>query len=98
VSAAGTSSWELLCLQAACAFVCVAENQVVSYDRVVAEGAVAGAGRLDELRADSSRGTEVLTTLLTDASQQERLRDLGGRLVDGRGRERVADAMARHVR
>ncbi len=98
VSAAGTSSWELLCLRAACAFVCVAENQVVSYDRVVAQGAVAGVGRLDELRDDPTEGTAVLAALLTDTSQQERLRELGGRLVDGRGRERVADAMARHVR
>ena len=71
---------------------------MVSYDRVVAQGAVAGVGRLDELRADPTEGTAVLAGLLTDASQQERLRELGGRLVDGRGRERVADAMARHVR
>ena len=38
VSAAGTSSWELLCLGAACAFVCVADNQETSYDRVVDRG------------------------------------------------------------
>ena len=55
-------------------------------------------GRLDALRADPTEGIGVLAGLLTDASQQERLRELGGRLVDGRGRERVADAMARQVR
>ena len=98
VSAAGTSSWELLCLGAACAFVCVADNQVVSYDRVTALGAVAGLGRLERLRADSTEAVRVLGQLLSDGSEQDRLRAAGRSLVDGRGRERVADALIRHLR
>jgi spore coat polysaccharide biosynthesis predicted glycosyltransferase SpsG len=98
VSAAGTSSWELLCLGAACAFVCVADNQVVSYDRVTDLGAVAGLGRLERLRTDSSEAVRVLGELLTDEPEQERLRDAGRSLVDGRGRERVADALIGHLR
>ncbi len=97
VSAAGTSSWELLCLGAACAFVCVADNQETSYDRVVAAGAVAGVGRLGELRADPSGGIEVLATLLGDEAERVSLRAAGSSLVDGRGRERVAEALAAHV-
>ncbi len=50
VSAAGTSSWELLCLGAACAFLCVADNQQVSYDRITTLGVVAGLGRLEQVR------------------------------------------------
>jgi spore coat polysaccharide biosynthesis predicted glycosyltransferase SpsG len=97
VSAAGTSSWELLCLGAACAFVCVADNQVVSYERVVEAGAVAGVGRLGALRADPAEGIGVLAALLDDESERHRLRAAGSTLVDGRGRERVADALVRHL-
>ncbi len=97
VSAAGTSSWELLCLGAACAFVCVAENQETSYDRVVALGAVAGVGRLGELGADRGEAVAVLGRLLGDEQERGRLRTAGGSLVDGRGRERVADALGAHV-
>jgi spore coat polysaccharide biosynthesis predicted glycosyltransferase SpsG len=97
VSAAGTSSWELLCLGAACAFVCVADNQEVSYERVVALGAVAGVGHLTGLRANPGAGIGVLAALLGDESEQDRLRAAGSSLVDGRGRERVAEALTRHV-
>jgi spore coat polysaccharide biosynthesis predicted glycosyltransferase SpsG len=97
VSAAGTSSWELLCLGAACAFVCVADNQEVSYGRVVALGAVAGLGRMEVLRGDSAVAVGQLARLLPDVEAQDRLRAVGSRLVDGRGRERVADAVVRHL-
>lgn len=97
VSAAGTSSWELLCLGAACAFVCVADNQALSYDRVVALGAVVGLGRVAAVRAEPVTATEVLAGLLRDRAAQDRLRRSGRSLVDGRGRERVADALAAHV-
>ncbi len=97
LSAAGTSSWELLCLGAACAFVCVADNQVVSYERVVTDGAVAGLGRLEELRGDPSAAVEALGRLLRDEAARAGLRRAGSRLVDGRGRERVVDALLAHV-
>jgi spore coat polysaccharide biosynthesis predicted glycosyltransferase SpsG len=98
VSAAGTSSWELLCLGAACAFVCVADNQELSYGRVVELGAVAGAGRLADVRIDPAGSVAVLAHLLRDEGERRRLRAAGSRLVDGRGRERVADALTTHVR
>ncbi len=97
VSAAGTSSWELLCLGAACAFVCVADNQETSYERVVALGAVAGVGHLSRLRADPAEGVRVLATLLGDPSERDRLRAVASSLVDGRGRERVVDAVTGQV-
>ena len=53
LSAAGTSSWELLCLGAgASGLVCVADNQELSYGRAVDAGLVAGLGALTHLRAD----------------------------------------------
>ncbi|MDQ6688484.1 MAG: spore coat protein [Actinomycetota bacterium] len=98
VSAAGTSSWELLCLGAAAGFVAVSGNQRTSYERVVAAGAVAGLGQLAELRdpAGEAWRTAVprLDRLLTDPAERSRLRVAGFALVDGHGRVRVADALA----
>jgi len=93
ISAAGTSSWELLCLNAACAFVCVAENQQVSYDRVTALGVVAGLGRLSEVRADPASAVRVLQRLLDDRPERDRLRSEAGHLVDGQGRMRASEAV-----
>lgn len=95
LSAAGTSSAELLCLGAATALVQVADNQADTYARMVEGGFVAPLGRLPELRADATAARAVLRELLGDgAAQQVRRRTLrraGWALVDGLGRARVAD-------
>ena len=44
ISAAGSSLSELLCIGAAAAVVCVADNQQLGYARVVAAGTAAGLG------------------------------------------------------
>ncbi len=93
ISAAGTSSWELLCLGAACAFLCVADNQQVSYDRITTLGAVAGLGRLEQVREDPEGAVRRLERLLDDPAERDRLRTEAGRLVDGQGRVRGADAV-----
>jgi len=98
ISAAGTSSWELLCLSAACAFVCVAENQQVSYDRVTERGVVVGLGRLGQLRADPRHAVRTLQRLLDDPGERDRLRNEAGRLVDGQGRTRVSEVVLRKWR
>ena len=64
---------------------------------MVDRGAVAGVGRLGELRADPTEGIEVLATLLGDEAERVACARRAARLVDGRGRERVADALAAHV-
>ncbi len=96
VSACGTSSWELLCLGAACAFVSVAANQDQAYERVAASGVAATLGRLADLRAAPAPEEPVATLrrLLDDAGERAALRRAGAALVDGRGRERVASALA----
>lgn len=93
ISAAGTSSWELLCLGAACALVAVADNQKPSYARIAATGAIRPLGHLDDLRADPRCAVDELRLLLTDAALRQQLREAGRQLVDGRGRERVVDAV-----
>lgn len=87
ISASGTSTWELCCLGASTALVCVVDNQVMGYQRAVATGAAAGIGTPAELSVD------LLRSLLTDPAERARLAAAGWRLVDGKGRGRVADAL-----
>ncbi len=94
VSAAGTSSWELLCLGAACAFVWVVDNQELSYGRAVSEGLGLGLGRLQDVEADAGPATAVLGVALADPGLRAGLRDRAWRRVDGLGRARVLDAFA----
>ncbi len=93
LSASGTSTWELLCLGATAGLVCVADNQVMGYERAVATGAAAGVGVLSDLRADPGSAAPVLRRLLTDPAERARLASAGWRLVDGKGRARVADQL-----
>ena len=101
VTAAGSSVWELLCLGVPCALVQVVDNQSVGYERVVGDGLATGLGHLGELESDPgsrARAVAALDSLLNDAGRREALTRRGVQLVDGRGRERVADAFLRHVR
>jgi len=93
VSASGTSTWELLCLGATAGLVCVVDNQELGYERAVATGAAAGVGTLAQLKAGPAAASAVLRTLLTDAQERAQLAQAGWKLVDGRGRVRVADAL-----
>jgi spore coat polysaccharide biosynthesis predicted glycosyltransferase SpsG len=93
ISASGTSTWELLCLGAVAGLVCVVDNQVMGYRRTVATGAAAGIGVLSQLGRDPAQAAPVLRRLLTDATERSRLAAAGWRLVDGKGRVRVADAL-----
>lgn len=94
VSAAGTSSWELSCLGAAVALVCVADNQETSYDRATSAGLGVGLGRLSDVRADPRPATESLRAVLLDDAERAALRERGWSVVDGGGRRRVVDAFA----
>ena len=96
VSASGSSVWELMCLGVPTAVVCVTANQEIGYRRVVARRIVGPLGHLDALSRDPvarAAAGAVLTELLTSASARTQLADRGLSLVDGRGRNRVADAL-----
>ncbi|MFG3700126.1 PseG/SpsG family protein [Micromonospora sp. NPDC047620] len=100
VSAAGTSTWELCCLGAPSALVCVVDNQRESYQRVVAHGLVAGLGELPELaaagvpgRAARAAAARTLTGLLASPERRAALSARAWSTVDGLGRGRVADAV-----
>jgi spore coat polysaccharide biosynthesis predicted glycosyltransferase SpsG len=93
ISASGTSTWELLCLGATAGLVCVVDNQAMGYERAVATGAAAGIGLLSELKVDPAPAVGVLRSLLTDPVERARIAAAGWKLVDGKGRARVADVL-----
>ncbi len=98
VSAAGSSTWELLTLGACAALVCVAENQATGYRRLVEAGLVLGLGSLGELRELHAGGTGAATglgELLSDPQRRETLATEAWSSVDGQGRVRVVDELLR---
>ncbi|MEV4718875.1 spore coat protein [Micromonospora noduli] len=105
VSAAGTSTWELCCLGAPSALVCVVDNQRESYTRVVRHGLVAGLGELPELTAGGVAGRAARATaartlhgLLSSPQRRATLAARAWSTVDGQGRARVVDAVFDAVR
>ncbi|MFF5202564.1 PseG/SpsG family protein [Micromonospora parva] len=105
VSAAGTSTWELCCLGAPSALVCVVDNQRESYTRVVRHGLAAGLGELPELTAGGVAGRAARATaartlhgLLSSPQRRATLAARAWSTVDGQGRARVVDAVFDAVR
>ncbi|MEU7782096.1 PseG/SpsG family protein [Micromonospora parva] len=105
VSAAGTSTWELCCLGAPSALVCVVDNQRESYTRVVRHGLAAGLGELPELTAGGVAGRAARATaartlhgLLSSPQRRATLTARAWSTVDGHGRARVVDAVFDAVR
>ncbi|WP_204946217.1 PseG/SpsG family protein [Micromonospora luteifusca] len=100
VSAAGTSTWELCCLGAPAALVCVVDNQRESYTRVVRHGLAAALGELPELtaagvagRAARATAARTLHGLLSSPPRRAALAARAWSTVDGQGRARVVDAV-----
>lgn len=100
VSAAGSSTWEMLCLGVPTALVLVADNQRRSYAATISRGLAAGLGgppdRPGHLPADPG-ARQALRRLLTDPAARTALATRGHDLIDGRGRERVADALLARI-
>jgi spore coat polysaccharide biosynthesis predicted glycosyltransferase SpsG len=88
VTAAGSAIWELLYLGVPTALSWVADNQLIGYEELVARGVAAGLGRTPDAAA-----VAVLTRLLAHRATREEQGRRGRGLVDGKGRERVADAL-----
>lgn len=96
VSASGTSTWELLCLGLPAALVWVVDNQILGYERTVERRLAAGLGHLPALSVPGSAtdaAVEMLQGLLTEAPARAELAARAWAAVDGRGAERVADAL-----
>jgi UDP-2,4-diacetamido-2,4,6-trideoxy-beta-L-altropyranose hydrolase len=95
VSSASTSFWELACLGVPALVVVTADNQ-----RAVALAAAnAGAALVlgESNRLDPRDLTTAITALAADPERRQRMSDAGRKLVDGKGAERVAAAVARII-
>lgn len=91
LSAGGTTLWELCCLARPMAVVAVAGNQQPTYDEMARRGAILPVGRTPV------RDPEALADRLRELTGPGALRAVAAaaaRLTDGRGSERVADALA----
>jgi len=97
IAAAGSSLWELCCLGAAAALVCVVDNQVSGYRQAVGAGVVAGLGTRESLAASTASAAATLRELLVHPERRAHLATAAFALVDGAGRARVADAAERVV-
>ncbi|WP_285773412.1 hypothetical protein [Microtetraspora sp. NBRC 13810] len=87
VTAAGSAIWELLYLGVPAALTWVAGNQLIGYEAVVGRGLAAGLG------TDPRAAVPLLRRLIADPAARGPYGRRGRDLVDGRGRERVADAL-----
>ena len=96
VTASGSSVGELLAIGSPTAVLTVADNQLVGYTTLIERGVVAPLGSLADLRDDRAAAfaaTTRLGELLTSPQARLDLARRGRELVDGAGRERVADAL-----
>ena len=90
VTAAGSTLWEAFCLGRPVAALRVADNQTDVYTQLVGDGIVLGLGSVP---ASIGEVALSLAAGLSDPGTLRRLGRAGGRLVDGRGTERVAEAI-----
>ncbi|MFI5843686.1 PseG/SpsG family protein [Catenuloplanes sp. NPDC051500] len=91
LAAAGTSTWELLCLGVCPALIMVADNQRLGYDAMLAAGLGIGLGARADL--PSPAAIETLRAALTSPNWRHSLAARGWSEVDGDGRVRAADAL-----
>jgi spore coat polysaccharide biosynthesis predicted glycosyltransferase SpsG len=88
LTAAGSASWELLHLGVPTALTWVAANQAAGYEALVHGGLAAGLGP-----EPGPAAVATLARLLATPALREEYGRRGRDLIDGRGRERVADAL-----
>ncbi|MDF5751398.1 glycosyltransferase [Spongiactinospora sp. TRM90649] len=91
ITAAGTTVWELLYLGVPTALTWVRENQLLGYHAVTKRGLAAGLGAGNDPRS----AVPTLRDLLADPGRRARYARRGRKVIDGLGRERAADALAR---
>ncbi len=93
ILAGGVTVWEALSLGVPVLGIAVADNQVPAAEALARNGLWHYLGRAE--RIEPTQIAEAIRGLLDDAGERRRLSEAGRVLVDGRGAERVAEALAR---
>lgn len=91
VGAGGSTTWERFCLGLPSLVIAVADNQVPTAQHLSKLGAIDYIGRHSDLTPDGLRVS--LSRFLSDDAGRARMTELGMKLVDGLGAQRVAQAM-----
>lgn len=91
IGAVGGTTWERMCLGVPSLAVIVADNQAETAHELASAGLIDLLGWSTEVTEHMFASH--LRTLLADADRRQRMADAGQTLVDGRGAERVVDAL-----
>jgi UDP-2,4-diacetamido-2,4,6-trideoxy-beta-L-altropyranose hydrolase len=91
VGAGGSTTWERFCLGLPSLVIAVADNQVATAQHLSKLGAIDYIGRQSDLTSDGLRAA--LSRFLADDAGRARMTELGMKVVDGLGAQRVAQAM-----
>lgn len=93
ITAAGSTAYEMCCLGMPIGLVQVADNQSVNVQRLLGAGAATVLGTADELVTEQSGVTQRVGSWLFDHARLARTAETARGLLDGRGAERIADAI-----
>jgi UDP-2,4-diacetamido-2,4,6-trideoxy-beta-L-altropyranose hydrolase len=91
VGAGGSTTWERFCLGLPSLVIAVADNQVPTARHLSKRGAIDYIGPQSDLTPDGLRAA--LSRFLADDAGRARMTEIGLKLVDGLGAQRVAQAM-----
>lgn len=91
IGGCGTSVWEALYIGTPMACLAVADNQELTYGRLLDHGLVVGLGVLDNKQFDAHQKVELISSALIDAKALTDMSTKGQKIVDGRGRERIVE-------
>lgn len=91
IGAGGSTTWERFCLGLPSLVIAIADNQVPTAQHLSRLGAIDYIGRHSDLTPDGLGAA--LSRFLADQAGRARMTELGMKLVDGLGAQRVAEAM-----
>lgn len=91
IGAGGTTTWERCCLGLPALVVSIADNQRQICESLAADGLIRYLGHADAVGVDDLG--EAILQLARDPDRLRRISVAGARTVDGRGTERVVEAM-----
>ena len=89
IGGCGTSVWEALYIGTPMACLAVADNQELTYGRLLDHGLVVGLGVLGNDQFNALQKVEVISRALIDTKALIQMSTKGQKIIDGRGRERI---------